>query len=210
MRRNVCGGILALALLAGGAGTASAQETGTPIFKAPYRAFDNHEFGGSFSDPGAGVSFALEGFYRYGRGAHDFSIRGGFMDLNDNVVGVGGGSRVLLGGNFRTQIISYSESVPLDGALTLGLGAQIGDGTDLYLIPVGVSLGRRFDLEGSNTTFVPYVHPVLVPTFGGGNSDVNFALGLGVDVRFSESWAVRASGGLGDIEGVGVSVAYIR
>ena len=45
MRRNVCGGILVLALLAGLAGTSSAQETGTPVFKAPYRAFTSHEFG---------------------------------------------------------------------------------------------------------------------------------------------------------------------
>ena len=50
----------------------------------------------------------------------------------------------------------------------------------------------------------------LIPRFGGGGSDVNFALGLGVDVRFSRSFAVRASGGLGDIEGVGISLAYIR
>ena len=123
MRHNVCGGILVFALLAGAAGAAAAQETGTPIFKAPYRAFDHHELGVSLSDPGEGVSLAL---------------------------------------------------------------------------------------EGSNTTFVPYAHPVIVPTFGGGESDVNFALGLGVDIRFSEQWAIRASGGLGDIEGVGVSVAYIR
>ena len=75
---------------------------------------------------------------------------------------------------------------------------------------MGISLGRRFELEGSKTSFIPYVHPVLVPTFGGGDSDVDFALGLGVDIRFSEQWAVRASGGLGDIEGVGISVAYIR
>ena len=33
---------------------------------------------------------------------------------------------------------------------------------------------------------------------------------LGVDIRFSEQWAIRASGGLGDIEGVGVSIAYLR
>jgi hypothetical protein len=117
---------------------------------------------------------------------------------------------VLLGGDFRSQVVSYSESFPLDGSLTLGLGANVGDGRDTYYVPVGVSLGRRFDLEGSSTTFVPYFHPVIVPTFGGGNSDVNFALGLGVDIRFSDSWALRASGGLGDIEGVGVSVAYIR
>jgi len=205
MRRSLCGGILVLALLAGAAGTSWAQETGTPIFKAPYRAFTNHEFGASISDPGEGVSLALEGFYRYGRGANDFSLRGGFADLNGS-----GGTRVLLGGDFRTQVLSYSESFPLDGSLTLGLGANVGDGDDAYYIPVGISLGRRFDLEGSNTTLVPYAHPVIVPTFGGGDSQVNFALGLGVDIRFSEQWAIRASGGLGDIEGVGVSVAYIH
>lgn len=49
-----------------------------------------------------------------------------------------------------------------------------------------------------------------MPVFGGNDDGVKFTLGLGVDIRFSERWAVRASGGLGDIEGVGVSVAYIR
>ena len=205
MRHNVCGGILVFALLAGAAGAAAAQETGTPIFKAPYRAFDHHELGVSLSDPGEGVSLALEGFYRYGSGANDFSLRGGFADLNGS-----GGTRILVGGDFRTQVLTYSESIPLDGSLTLGLGANVGDGTDAYYIPVGITLGRRFELEGSSTTFVPYAHPVIVPTFGGGESDVNFALGLGVDIRFSQQWAIRASGGLGDIEGVGVSVAYIR
>lgn len=205
MRRNLSGGILVVALLAGVAGTSAAQETGTPIFKAPYRAFTSHEFGVSLSDPGEGVSLALEGFYRYGRAANDFSIRGGFEDLNGSA-----GTRLLLGGDFRTQVVSYSESFPLDGSLTLGLGANVGDGPDSYYVPVGISLGRRFDLEGSNTTFVPYAHPVIVPRFGGGNSDVDFALGLGVDIRFSEQWAIRASGGIGDIDGVGVSVAYIR
>ena len=205
MRRSLCGGILVLALLAGAAGRSAAQETGTPIFKAPYRAFTSHEFGVSLSDPGEGISLALEGFYRYGKDANDFSIRGGFADLNGS-----GGTRLLLGGDFRTQVLSYSESFPLDGSLTLGVGANVGDGPDAYYIPVGISLGRRFDLEGSNTTFVPYAHPVIVPTFGGGDSHVNFALGLGVDIRFSESWAVRASGGIGDIDGVGISVAYIR
>ena len=204
MRRNVCGGILALALLAGVAGTSAAQETGTPIFKAPYRAFNTHELGASFSDPGEGVSFALEGFYRYGRGDNDFSVRGGFADLNGS-----GGTRILLGGDFRTQVLSYSEDIPVDGSLTVGFGANVGDGPDAYYVPVGISVGRRFDLENSNTTFVPYVHPVIVPRFGGGDSDVDFALGLGVDVRFSDEWAVRASGGIGDIEGVGISLTYL-
>src|SRR5688572_30261180 len=120
MRRSVCGGILVLALLAGSAASAAAQETGTPIFRAPYRAFENHEFGASLSDPGEGVDFAVEGFYRYGKGQHDFGLRGGFADVD------GSDTVFLLGGNFRTQIVNYSESFPLDGALTLGLGGQFG------------------------------------------------------------------------------------
>jgi hypothetical protein len=213
MRPRLCGGLLVAVVVALSASDSAAQETGTPIFKAPYRSFTSHELGVSFSDPGEGVSFALEGFYRYGRGANDFSVRGGFEDLNDETgggVSTGGGTRILLGGDFRTQVVSYSESFPLDGSLTVGIGANVGDGEDAYYIPVGVSLGRRFDLEGSKTIFVPYAHPVIVPTFGGGDSNVDFALGLGVDVRFSRSLAVRVSGGIGDIEGVGVSLTYLR
>ena len=204
MRRSICQAVLAVAVLAGGATEASAQETGTPIFKAPYRAFENHEFGASLSDA-EGIDFALEGFYRYGRGSNDFSVRAGFADVEG-----GGDAAFLIGGDFRTSIVTYSDAFPLDGALTLGVGGIFGEGDDRFLIPVGVSLGRRFDLEDSETTFIPYVHPVIVPSFGGDDSDVDFALGLGVDIRFSESLAIRASGGLGDIEGVGISLAYIR
>ena len=204
MRRNLCGGIVVLALLALPVVSAAAQETGTPIFKAPYRAFDNHEFGGSLSDA-EGIDFALEGFYRYGRGPNDFSVRGGFAD-----VGGDQDAAVLIGGDFRTRVVDYSESFPLDGALTLGIGGIFGEGDDRFLLPVGISLGRRFDVENSNTTFVPYLHPVVVPSFGGEDDDVDFALGLGVDVRISETLAIRASGGLGDIEGIGISLAYIR
>jgi len=213
MRRKLYGGLLVAAVVTFSATDSVAQETGTPMFKAPYRAFTNHEFGAAFSDPGEGVSFALEGFYSYGQGPHDFSIRGGFAELSEetfNGVTIGGGTRILLGGDFRTRVVAYSESFPLDGAITLGVGANVGDGDDLYLIPVGVSLGRRFDLEGSKTTFTPYAHPVLVPRFGGGDSDVDFALGLGVDVRFSRSFALRVSGGVGDIEGVGIAATYVR
>jgi hypothetical protein len=204
MRLRFCGGFLVAALVAL-VGDLAAQETGTPIFKAPYRAFASHEFGASLSDPGSAADFALEGFYSYGRGNNDFGIRGGFADGAGTL-----DTRYLLGGSFRTRVVSYSESFPLDGALTVGLGTQMGDGPDLFFLPVGVSLGRRFELEGSKTTFTPYVHPVIVPTFGSGDDDVNFAFGLGVDVRFSDSWAVRASGGLGDLEGVGLSLTYIK
>jgi hypothetical protein len=205
MARSLLCGILALTLLAGAAGTSAAQETATPIFKAPYRAFQHSEIGLSLSDPGEGVDVAFEGFYRYGSGPYDFSLRGGLVDFNR------AGTGLLIGGDFSTQVVHYSESFPLDGALTVGLGGVFGsDVDDVVLLPVGISLGRAFDLENSKTVFVPYVHPVVVPVFGSPGDDVQFALGLGVDIKFSERWSVRASGGLGDIEGVGVSVVYLR
>lgn len=209
MRRSLLGGVLASVFAVLGVAPVAAQETGTPIFKAPYRAFETHEFGASIADPGNQGSFALEGFYTYGRGSNDLGLRGGFIDIND-VNGIGGGTRYVVGGSLRTRIINYSESIPVDGALTVGLGANFGEGDDFFLIPVGVTAGRHFLLENSSTTFVPYVHPVIVPTFGGGDDDVKFALGLGVNVNFSDRFSIRASGGLGDIEGVGISVAILR
>jgi hypothetical protein len=197
--------LLITAFVALGAENLAAQETGTPIFRAPYRAFTSHEFGVSLSDPGSAADFALEGFYSYGRGTNDFGLRAGFADGAGDL-----DTRFLLGGNFRTRVFSYSESFPLDGAITLGLGTNLGDGPDLFFLPVGITLGRRFELEGSKTSFTPYAQPVIVPTFGSGDDDVNFAVGLGVDIRFSDSWAVRASGGLGDIDGVGVGLTYLR
>jgi len=206
MSRSFYGGLLVAASVALSTGSAAAQETGTPMFKAPYRAFTSHEFGAAFSDPGKGVSFALEGFYSYGRGTNDFGLRVGFADPEGP-----GDMRLLLGGDFRTRILSYSESFPLDGALTVGAGLNLGDGDDLIYLPVGISLGRRFELEGSKTTFTPYVHPTLLPVLGAsGGSDVGFALGLGVDLRFSQNLAVRVSGGIGDLEGVGIGLTYVR
>jgi hypothetical protein len=205
MRRSLSGGLLVAAVIAFSARGAAAQETGTPLFKAPYRAFTDHEFGAAFSDPGEGVSFALEGFYSYGRGNNDFGLRAGIADPDE------GDTRILLGGDFRTKVLSYSESFPLDGALTVGAGINFGDGDDLIYLPVGLSVGRRFELEGSKTTFTPYAHPVLIPVLGAsGGSDVGFALGLGVDLRFSEDWAARVSGGIGDLEGVGLALTYIH
>jgi hypothetical protein len=204
MRPSVCGGIVVLALLALPVLPVVAQETGTPVFKAPYRAFDEHEFGASLSDPGEGAGIALEGFYRFGKDKNDFSVRAGVADTDadDNAF--------LIGGDFRTQVVNYSEDFPLDGALTLGFGGIFGTSQDdTFLLPVGISLGRRFDIEGSSTTFVPYVHPNLVPVFGGGD-DLQFTLGLGVDINLGEQWAIRASGGLGDIEGIGITAAYLR
>lgn len=205
MRRSM---FAVLVLLAAGAGAASAQETGTPVFKAPYRAFQSHEFGANLSFPEGAADFGLEGFYTYGYNRFDIGLRGGIVSydlpLGDD------DTKIALGASFRARVLDASQSFPLDGALTLGLGTQFGEGTDFVLIPVGISLGRRLQLEGSRVSFVPYVHPVIVPTLGGGDSEVNFALGLGADIRFSDTIDLRVSAGLGDIEGIALGLAFVR
>ena len=204
MHRSV---LAILVLLAAGAGVVSAQETGTPVFKAPYRAFNAHEFGANLSFP-EGADFGLEGFYTYGYNRFDIGLRGGIVTF-DGPLGEDETS-VVLGASFRARVVEATQSFPLDGALTLGAGAIFGEGDDVVLIPVGISLGRRLQLEGSRVSFVPYVHPVLVPRLGGGDDEVDFALGLGVDVRFSEALDLRVSAGIGEVEGVALGLAFVR
>ncbi len=107
------------------------------------------------------------------------------------------------------------RSFPLDGALTAGFGTQLASGSyDSFFVPIGISLGRRIDLENSKTSFVPYFQPVIVPTFYSGDNapdgGVDFALGLGVDIKFGGQLDLRVSGGIGDIDGVAIGLAYVH
>ena len=179
----------------------AAQSTGMSVFQAPFRPFTNWELGGSLSDPGSG--WALEGFYRWGYKNFDIGIRSGIYDPSN------GESRFLIGGDARTRVVPHSNSFPLDGAITFGLGGDFGGGADVAYVPLGISLGRRILLENSSISFSPYVHPVLTPTFLD-SSDLLFTLGLGVDVRFTKSFELRVSGGVGDLDGVSISAAYLH
>ena len=182
--------------------TAAAQSTGTPVFAAPYRAFASSEIGVSLSDPGAGL--ALEAFYKSGHQNWDIGFRGGFWDVD------GGETALLLGVDGRTRVVTHSADFPLDGALTLGAGAMLVDNFNQFMLPVGISLGRRVNVEGGETSFVPYFQPVLTPVFGDGNSDLLFSIGLGADIKLNRQVDLRISGAIGDMDGVGISFAWLR
>ncbi|MEO8450098.1 MAG: hypothetical protein ABI647_09930 [Gemmatimonadota bacterium] len=194
-------------LLLGGVAAAltcdlAAQSTGTPVYLSPYRSSTRYEFGASLSDPGAG-QLAFEGFYRSGARKYDFGFRGGVADQGNTTA-------FLAGADFRLRVIDQSQSFPLDGSFTVGVGGRFGDGVSQAFIPFGISLGRRIDLEDSNVSFIPYVHPVLGPTFGDRQSELLFGLGVGVDVNFNKKFELRVSGGLGDFDGVAISFAILR
>ena len=93
-----------------------AQETGTPVYSAPYRAFASHELGLSLSAP-PGADIGIEGFYGFASGRHDGELRLGYLDRGDR------DGAVAVGGRFRTRLLTHSEDFPLDGALTVGVGA---------------------------------------------------------------------------------------
>jgi hypothetical protein len=200
MRPTTLAALGAAATLALGA-PAAAQETGTPVFSAPYRAFSQHELGLSLSAP-EGADLGLEGFYSFASGRSDFGLRVGFLDADDD-------ADLVLGGRFRTRLLTHSEDFPLDGALTVGLGAVFYDGDTVLRVPIGLSLGRRIDSGSSGLSFVPYLHPVLIPTFDG-DDELELALGLGLDIRLTRRFDLRVAGSVGDLEGFAVSFAWVR
>jgi len=189
--------------LASTAGTLPAQTLGTPIFMAPTRAFQKQELGGYISDPGEGVSIAIEGEYRRFHKTFDWGFQGGYMDTD------GGGDNIgALGIDARAVLAKHSEDFPLDAAVTGGFGVLFSGGNTGFLIPLGVSLGRQILLEESKISFTPYVHPVIAPAFGDLFDDAQFGLGLGVDITLTKTFDVRVSGAVGDYEGVGIGVAW--
>ncbi len=182
--------------------SAAAQASGLPSFNAPYRAFVGHEAGFAVSFPGLDDA-AVEGLYRFGRGRFDIGFRGGvwFNAVgNDNVL--------VLGVEARERILTHSEDFPADGALIIGAGIQVG-ATDNFIPSIGVSFGRRVDIEDSDVSIIPYVQPNLWWLIGD-SDDILFSLGLGADFRLSPRFDLRVSVGVGDIDGLSVGAVWIR
>jgi hypothetical protein len=197
--------MLAFALALLGTAALEAQTILTPVFKSPYRAFRRSELGGYISDPGQGVSIALQGEYRVARPKFDFGLTIGYLD------GQGSSSSIFgVGIDGRLPVSRHTRDFPLDVSVTGAFGALFGDGSTGFAVPFGATLGRQVLLENSSVSFTPYVHPVIAPTFGDLLSDVQFGFGLGVDISLTRTFDVRVSGSLGDIEGVAVGVAWHR
>lgn len=201
MRRYLALVLLVSALLAS---DAAAQATGMPSFNAPYRAFSGSEMGLVISFPNGGGT-AFEGAYRRSSGRFDIGFRGGIFDP-----GGAGDATLLVGVEARQRVLSHTADFPLDGALILGVGGAFVSGSSAMFVPVGLSLGRRIDPQGSSVSIVPYVQPTGLLVAGSGNSDFFFALGLGADFRLSPRFDARISAGLGDLEGVSLSAVWVH
>jgi hypothetical protein len=201
MRRQLALFVLVSVLLAS---QAAAQATGMPSFNAPYRAFTRSEIGLVISFPNGGGT-AFEGAYRMSSGKFDLGFRGGIFDPGGGISTI-----LLLGAEARQRVVSHTVDFPLDGALVVGIGGWFSSGNSVLFVPVGLSLGRRIDPEGSSVSIVPYVQPTGTLVAGSGNSDFLFTLGLGADFRLSPRFDARISAGLGDLEGVSLSAVWVH
>jgi hypothetical protein len=190
------------ALLAG-ATTLAAQATGTTTFNAPYRAFTRSEIGLLLSFPNGGGT-AFEGAYRFASGKFDLGFKGGLFSPGGNAKTV-----LLAGVEARERVLTHTVDFPLDGALVVGVGGNFVSGASALIVPVGLSLGRRIDPQGSQVSIVPYVQPTMFLVADGG-SNVNFTLGLGADFRLSRVFDARVSAGLGDLKGVSIGAVWVH
>lgn len=190
-------------LLSGAAFPATAQETGTPVFHAPYASFVRYEFGAAVSFQ-RGYQTGIEGHYRRAVGPVDVAFRGGGMLRGDDVQ-----DSFLVGLQVRVPVLP-EERFPLRGALVAGAGLDLSGGASLW-VPVGLSLGRRLLVEKSPVSLVPYIQPTVFFTTVG--SGVEAGLGVGLDLRLSRAFAFMVSGGVGTggaPEGVAVTVTWLR
>ena len=71
------------------------------------------------------------------------------------------------------------------------------DDNTVFRTPIGLSIGRRFDSKSSGVSFVPYLQPVIIPRFSDEDSEMEFALGLGLDLRLARHFDLRVSGSVG-------------
>jgi len=185
---------------------ATGQETGTPVFHAPYRAFASHEFGASASFL-ENSQTGFEGFYRLGVGPVDVGGRvGGLVRKN-------AGDVFLAGVDARVPVLFHESGSPLDGSVLTGVGMTVGSDVGWW-IPLGLTFARRLNLEGSEVSFVPYLQPTgFLTTAGASAVDVGVGLGLGLDVRVTRAFEVRISGGIGTTftpRGVAMTAAWLR
>lgn len=194
--------LLMVFVAAMGASGLAAQATGMPLYNAPYRAFQRSEIGGAVIFPGGGGT-AFLGMYRMASGKLDFGFQAGVATCN------GCNSVFLAGVEGRERVLTHSADFPLDGAVIVGVGGEFANGNSVLVIPVGLSLGRRVQISGSNISVVPYVQPTLF-ILAGDASGTNFALGLGADFRLTPRFDGRFSAGLGDVDGVSLGFVWLH
>ncbi|MCC6928859.1 MAG: hypothetical protein IT359_07700 [Gemmatimonadaceae bacterium] len=187
----------------------SAQAWAYPSFQPPVTATREFNFGiADGRDAGTSVLFQWrEGFGSRAQLSLDFGIADPEAKGVDNVA--------FIGGQYAYQLTKSTPDVPLDFLLTAGAGLAFGNKTTLR-VPVGVSIGHRFPLEGG-LALTPYVHPRVSLDFCGGckseESQVGINFDVGANFELTRALAIRGSAFFGGSDrfgddGIGLSLVW--
>ena len=187
---------------------AGAQAWSYPAFQPPLT--QNREFNFGVADASkAGTTLLFQ--WRESAGERSqFTLESGLIaQSGDN------GNLLLLGGQYAFQLTRSTSDLPLDMLFTAGAGVTLGDPFVLR-IPVGVSVGYRFPLEG-NMYLTPYAHPRVSLDFcgdcGGNDTSLGIDFDVGADFEITPAIALRGAAffGGGDLfsrNGFGLSLAW--
>ncbi len=146
--------------------------------------------------------FAVEGIWRQ-RGSLNLGVRLGYVDSANG--------RVLVGGETWGPLLSAGPSFPLDASWTFGVGALIGDVSDLD-IPVGLTVGRTFAADPM--TIQVYGHPRVAVVVNGdpgpGQDDVELQgrFDIGADALLNRTLKLRVGVTFGQSDALGVGLAW--
>ena len=177
------------AALLGLAAPAGAQAWNYPSFQAPRITDREYNFAVADGGQATGTSFVFQ--WREGLTlGNQLSLDVGLADPDRT------GTKLLIGGQFAKQLARTSTQVPFDLLFTAGINGAFGGGS-LLRVPFGVSVGRRFPLEGG-LALTPYAHPRLAIDVCGSCDDrdrskVGLDFDLGADFEFSPQFALRFS-----------------
>jgi hypothetical protein len=202
-------GTLAFACSVITAAPLAAQGWNYPSFNQPQ--IMSREFNFGLADGGDhGTSLVFQ--WREGLGIRtEMKFDVGFADPD------AGDAFFTAGGALSQRLAVATADMPLDLVLTAGLYGAFGD-FNLFRVPVGLSVGHRFPLEGAMAV-TPYVHPRVSLDFcsdcpGDDDSDISINFDLGADLELSRQLSLRfaalfAGGDLfGDDDGFGISIAW--
>ena len=189
-RRLVARVATAAALVAAASTTASAQAWFYPSFQTPRVAFRDYNFGVVANNGTTALFQWREGITSNTQLSLDAGLAN--SDFDD-------GTKIFVGGQYARELTRSTVDQPLDLMLTAGAGIAIGEGMDVLRVPVGLSVGHRFPLEGS-LAITPYVHPRLSidAGFGGGagvenSTDIALDFDVGASFEVTREIAIRAA-----------------
>lgn len=207
MNRHRLAAAIALAALLP-VGGAHAQAWAYPSFQPPRVVAREYNFGIADSDRG-GVSIVFQWREQSAPKTH-FGFDLGIADSEGREDDI-----VLFGGiGIGHRLGSATNEVPLDFLLTGGLYLAVFEGGALFRLPVGVSLGHRFNL-GDGMALTPYVHPRLSIDVCSdcGGSDLGLVFDLGASFQITRSVSIRGAAVFGSDDSIendafGISLAW--